>query len=605
MNNLFNYFRLLLLSTSGMLLLCIVFAINPELAHGAIMGKVCWFHFSSLLFAISILFTEFTVKTSRFTFSLPDVLLLMTFGFVLLTYNQELNLQPEKIIFLAQLTVLWFMLRTALQVHQELRLFYITIIIFTGIIITLSGIGLYEKTPTPHPLFSLMQKVVNSIPFAGYVSLLFPVCLNLIFRFKNCNKSNWWEVPTFLYYTSCMGVILIIIALSIRMNRPAWVATLISGIWVGWMQMIGWGKTKETLQQHHKLFSIFSMSILFILGIAAIWESTLKAENGCRRLLIWNVTTKAITEHPLTGTGLGGFSTAFARTQASYFSSGLASEKEKINAVCPVHAYNEYLQLGLELGIGGLLIFILWLAFSLYYGIKHRQIGASGGIVALSVFAIYSYPLQMPSFWVILLFLTVICVTDPKQDKISQQANIPYIGALAAIASLFLFYEQKDCSNVYKEWKNLKELHSKQIYDIAADKYSNLYYELQHRPDFLLEGADCYTQLKKYDTAAIWLKQALKVSSSPNIYYAIAQNEEARGKYEDAERYLQQIIHILPEKGYAYFLLMKLYSNPYFFQPEKRISAASRILELQFCKQSGISKEMTEEVLRLMKESTE
>lgn len=48
MNNFFSYLRLLLLATSGMLLLCIIFAMNPELADGTLSGKICWFHFSIL-----------------------------------------------------------------------------------------------------------------------------------------------------------------------------------------------------------------------------------------------------------------------------------------------------------------------------------------------------------------------------------------------------------------------------------------------------------------------------------------------------------------------------------------------------------------------------
>lgn len=62
MKVLFKYLRLLSLSTSGALLLCIVFAANPEIAEGTITGKVFWFHFSILLLAFSVLFMEATVK---------------------------------------------------------------------------------------------------------------------------------------------------------------------------------------------------------------------------------------------------------------------------------------------------------------------------------------------------------------------------------------------------------------------------------------------------------------------------------------------------------------------------------------------------------------
>ena len=131
MKVLFKYLHLLSLSTSGALLLCIVFAANPEIAEGTITGKVFWFHFSILLLAFSVLFMEATVKKSNFTFSLPDGLLLLFAGLALLTYNYELDPEPERLLFAGQITTLWFMLRATLQAHPELRLFFLSIIICT------------------------------------------------------------------------------------------------------------------------------------------------------------------------------------------------------------------------------------------------------------------------------------------------------------------------------------------------------------------------------------------------------------------------------------------------------------------------------------------
>ena len=72
-----------------MLLLCIIFAMNPELADGTLSGKICWFHFTSLLLAGGVLLMEFTTKKSRFIFSLPDALLLLLFGIVLVSYDKD------------------------------------------------------------------------------------------------------------------------------------------------------------------------------------------------------------------------------------------------------------------------------------------------------------------------------------------------------------------------------------------------------------------------------------------------------------------------------------------------------------------------------------
>ena len=272
-----------------------------------------------------------------------------------------------------------------------------------------------------------------------------------------------------------------------------------------------------------------------------------------------------------------------------------ASSKEKQTATCPQYAYNEYLQIGLELGITGLLFFIFWLAFSLYYGIRHRQIGASGGILALGIFALYSYPLQLPTYWVLLLFLTTICVTNPKHNKQRAQRSIPYISAIAAILTCILFYGQKDTYYTYREWKTLQELYHNQEYEQAASRYAGLFVQLYHRTDFLYEGAECFYKTGQHDIAIKWLDRALKLSAAPELYYAIAKNEKAIKQYQKAESYLLEISRILPEQGYTYFLLAKLYTNPSFLHPDKFHKAAKRFLAFQPSTQNNITKEMKDQ----------
>ena len=604
MNNFFSYLRLLLLATSGMLLLCIIFAMNPELADGTLSGKICWFHFTSLLLAGGVLLMEFTTKKSRFIFSLPDALLLLLFGIVLVSYDKDENLQPERFLFIAQLVALWFMLRGALQAHQELRPFFITIIIFTGIVPAIWGIShAINPAPITHPVFRLLETSLKPEPFYGYIAVIFPVCLNTLLRFKNCDKVALWKSRTFLFYFSILGSTLIITTLIFKTDQPVWLAALLSGIWVCWMRLIGWKQTKEAIQKHIQLFAISSI-ILFVAITAVILVGNIqKAQAGDRRLLIWNITTQAIMEHPVTGIGIGGFPATYAKEQSAYFETDTASSKEKQTATCPQYAYNEYLQIGLELGITGLLFFIFWLAFSLYYGIRHRQIGASGGILALGIFALYSYPLQLPTYWVLLLFLTTICVTNPKHNKQRAQRSIPYISAIAAILTCILFYGQKDTYYTYREWKTLQELYHNQEYEQAASRYAGLFVQLYHRTDFLYEGAECFYKIGQHDIAIKWLDRALKLSAAPELYYAIAENEKAIKQYRKAESYLLEISRILPEQGYTYFLLAKLYTNPSFLHPDKFHKAAKRFLAFQPSTQNNITKEMKEEMLQIIRNS--
>lgn len=79
---------------------------------------------------------------------------------------------------------------------------------------------------------------------------------------------------------------------------------------------------------------------------------------------MWKITAKAITEQPF-GTGLGGFPAAYAETQAGYFASGKGTDTERLVAGCPEYAFNEFLQIGLEQGVTGLIVFIALLIYSL------------------------------------------------------------------------------------------------------------------------------------------------------------------------------------------------------------------------------------------------
>ena len=601
MKVLFKYLRLLSLSTSGALLLCIVFAANPDIAEGTIAGKIFWFHFSVLLLAFSVFFMEATIKKSCFTFTLPDGLLLLFTGLILITYDRELNPQPERLLFVGQLTMLWFMLRAVIQTHPELRLFFISIIISTGVFEAMWGMGHIHGNPAEdHPLFNGSGLIFNPGPFSGYLAIVLPLCLNLALRFRDCDKIAWWETRTMLFYLSVIGILIILIALPGGASRPAWLAAVASCCWVFFLRKSGWKILKQRVIMHSK--TVVIVCALLFLGIAGLptLGSFIHPDQSASRLLMWNVTTKAILEQPVTGTGLGGFSTSYAKTQADYFSSGKASDMERQAACCPRFAFNEYLQMGLEFGIAGLLLFSLWIGFSLYYGLKNKQIGATGSIIALLFFSMYSYPLQLPSFWVLLLFFSAICVTIPGKLQKPSPKTFPYIGTFAALAACMLFFGQRGYYDSYKEWKTSRLLKQQNEQQVATQGYQCLYPRLNHRVEFLQEGARCLLQCKQYSDAIVWSHQAIRLSANPEFYYILAESYQQLGLYEQAEKYLLQCLHILPEKIDTYYLLTKLYSDDSYYQPDKLRLAAYSVLTRQPKDQSKTIKLMKEDVNKLL-----
>ena len=101
-------------------------------------------------------------------------------------------------------------------------------------------------------------------------------------------------------------------------------------------------------------------------------------------------------------------------------------------------------------------------------------------------------------------------------------------------------------------------------------------------------------------------------TSSPTITKARiigGKQQIVRVDYEDKSElnadnkklFRDTISRILPEQGYTYFLLAKLYTNPSFLHPDKFHKAAKRFLAFQPSTQNNITKEMKEEILHIIR----
>lgn len=600
MKDLIKYLSIFLFATSGMLMLCICFSMNPELADGIIIGEVTWFNFTLLLLAASVIFSELTTK-SEFHFKFIDLILVLLFILSYFCYDQKLDPKPEKLDFALSLILLWFMLRPVLAKHTELRIFYMIIIILTGVLGCIIGLAIHNN---PGYLKLSVIALYNSIMYddasMAYLVIVFPICFSFLFAFRKCQKSNLLNVRTSLFYLSLFGIILITCSLLLG-GKPQILFTItVSALWILWLRNIGLGKTRTFVSQHQRLFGLGSITLFGAIALVAFFITLKKAEAGDPQLLIWNVTTKAITEEPFKGSGYGLFPKVYAETQAAYFSSGQASEIEKLNAISPLSANNEYLQLGVEIGLIGLLLFLLLVNVLLYYGIKNRHYACSGSILSMAIFAMYSNYLQYPSLWIIGVFLGVICVTKPAIEKGKTSSLSRYVGVIAAIATIILVVTQKDLNKNYKQWAIMQRIYESKNYDLATRKYAEYFKVLKHQPDFVYEGADCYSKTNNPEMAVIWLKDILDKSSEPRFYYAIAENKIKMGHYQDAERYLTEIAQILPRKGETYIRFMRLYSLSDNLQPIKLQEAANMFKKISANKLNDITPEIRQEAENIM-----
>ena len=604
-----QYISYSLLAISGIFLLCTVFATDTGLANGLVIGKVLWFHLAMLLLAAcSLVAAVLTKSVKPFVFSVADGLVMILAAIVVLTYNRQLDPEPEKMLFGGQLVVLWFLLRFLLTGWPQLQLFFLAVVVATGGIEAVSGMRqLHGFEGSNHSLFKLTGDFYNPGPYSGYLAIVLPVCLWMILEW---GKEKRVHSHASLRYLGWICLLAIIVVLPAGMSRTAWIAAAVSCGWVYWVQRIGWEKTKRYMNGNRTLTIVSSILILISIAGALAGIYLLKKDSANGRLLLWKVTGQAIREQPWTGTGTGGFPAAYAEAQAEYFTSGKASETEMMVAGCPEYGFNEFLQIGLEQGLVGLMVFVLLLSYSLFRGVKNRQAGAAGGILALMVFSLASYPLQLPEFWVVLVVLMGVANSNtPVDADISVDADTPptpsregrkilsvaMIGALA-ICCGWIFRQQKGYYEGYKKWNTLKMLYNSKAYEAAGEGYEELVSLMGHKPELLFEAAQCLSKSERFEKANRLLERAMKLSGDPMIHYMAAKNEQSMGNYQKAENLLLHAIDMLPERIYPYYLLTKLYSEPTFFQEDKFIKAADAVLKKEPKVESTAIREMREEV---------
>lgn len=133
-------------------------------------------------------------------------------------------------------------------------------------------------------------------------------------------------------------------------------------------------------------------------------------------------------------------------------------------------------------------------------------------------------------------------------------------------------------------------LYGMKAYGPAKDGYEELYPFLKHRPRFLFEYGHCLHKLKEYNHSTRILEKAMMHSCDPMILNIIGKNYQAEEEYEKAEEYLIRSTHRLPGRIYPYYLLVKLYAEPEYRQPDKLKRVAEIVLIKEPKVQSTASK---------------
>ncbi len=318
------------------------------------------------------------------------------------------------------------------------------------------------------------------------------------------------------------------------------------------------------------------------------------------RLLIWNTTLSMIKEKPILGSGIGSFKMNYLNYQAEHLKDNPYYAKYYSNAR---EAHNEYLQIGAELGIIGLGIFLLiffiyFLMIIKYFNQEKNDrkkiivFGLSLGFICFIIHSLFTFPLHVPalgSAFFIIVGLTIVYIKNSDFSYSNKKIRKLKIinSKLKAVAIIIILIVMLFLVNSLVVKPYISELYYFKGMGYNNDKnyteaLDNLKYAARLDPyngRILHALGSTYYNLGLYDKAEINLKNSIKYSIDVKSYYNLGLVYFQTGFYKKAEGKFKYTIYLDPKFTKAYLKLAYLYAKQKDY--DKAIIEWNKVLEIE------------------------
>ncbi len=238
---------------------------------------------------------------------------------------------------------------------------------------------LIKATFSHRNIFS--QLLLLSLGFSFYVAI-------------KCKKI--WRI------ISVIGIILQLVLISILLVRSVWLALAISGS-ISLLFFLFINKKDKSKSINTTSLIIYPLIIIGIIVITLFSVSKFDSENTLKkqiswikktpfgsvkeRLNLWEASIKMIQDKPLVGQGAGNWAIVLPK----YFNEEIRENKEENIFTNFQRAHNDYLQTAAEIGVFGLIFYLLIFASALYNIFKRVIYDEDKLFLTILLFSIISY----------------------------------------------------------------------------------------------------------------------------------------------------------------------------------------------------------------------
>ena len=606
---------------SAIAVLSTVFVVVPNLWNGTVTGKYFWFFYAQAAFAsLTAIFVLFRSVKTRF--SGLDIILFLFFVYCLANHLARTDGYEIKFYLLLFLGAFYMCIKILLQYVKSARTILPVFLVAVGLAESVVGLRqLYGFDHSHHGLYRITGDFFNPGPFSGFVALTVPLAVYYALSFwekaearvqqiqasfsrkallVSVRQTVWHEKNVYILIVgiSILNIVAALLVIPAAMSRSAWFA-ITAGVLVVLVSRYGLSYRATAFFRRNKKRSVLiSVAAIIIAASAFTGVYNLKRGSADGRLFLWKVASGAIAEKPVFGYGLGNFAGTYGQAQYGYFILGV-DKKEAMTADCPAYAFNEFIQIGVEQGIVGLLLFLGIIIIAVASCIRSQgKAGVLGAIVAVLVFGFTSYPLSVLP--ICIAFVTLLALSNGENNSfVLPKVVFVAISIILTGSCIYFTARIKPLRQAYHSLRVLTMTAQYNQYDYSKD-FQELISYLNKNYKFMFSYGKALAAQNKFDESSGVLIKGASRSSDPMFYNLIGNNYLALGETEKAEEYYWKAYYTLPNRLYPLYLLTKLYHET--GQDEKAKEIAMRLLEKEPKVMSTAVREMKDYARKIMSE---
>jgi O-antigen polymerase len=535
-----------------------IFFADLSIPNGIIDSKVLYFN------VIAAAFITLYLLIACFSRSLPvrlnaiDISLLLFVLFVSISYFTKFHFQNNNLVSLVLAAGVYFIVKAnASDDRVKAYPVFKAVFLVTGLAQGVYGLlQIAGITASFHASFPVTGTFHNPAPFGIYMAIVF--CFSVA-EYLFIGPVSWGGKV--FRIIAVVNILVVLTILPSTDSRASWLAAVVALLF-----LLG-VKYKPAVALSRKMKAALLVLLFGVVVVTGWFLYHYKLSSAQGRVAIWRTGMAMITDNPVTGTGFNQFQYTYPAYQARFYNEN-ALDGETMHVIDKVdYVFNDYLQLLIENGMVGFLLFLA-VIFFMFYSLKRNISGKPylpgmyAAIIAVLVSAAFSYSFEMVSLLaVFLLFAAFVSAATKPALPIHIKSIVArmVIALPMAVCAMFVCITTVREYQLKQKWLYASYLMKAENYNNAITLYKEVSVGIPYEKTVLLEYGKCLLLAEKYREGVAVLEEAARYMADPFLSINLAEGYAAQQQYGEAEKQLLRSISMLPNRIYPRYLLAKLY----------------------------------------------